>query len=94
MSQLIEVIEKFNNGESRYAEDPNFAEAVNSLAAGIGVYAVLDKTLNQLRVLQELNRKTRDQLKGLEVALELQASGLSIDDQLEVIAKVKERLGI
>jgi hypothetical protein len=53
-----EVLPLFNNGETRYAEDPNFKEAVDSIRAGIGVYAVLDKTLNQLRVLSKLHSKT------------------------------------
>ena len=91
-TKLAEVLGQFNNGETRYAEDPNFKEAVDSLRAGIGVYAVLDKTLNQLRVLTELHKKTRERAKGLEIAMELQASGLSYEDQLKVIAKVKERL--
>lgn len=89
-----EIVDKFNNGEQRYEDDQNFKEAVDSLAAKIGVYAVLDKTLNQLRVLREIHAKTIEQNKGLELVIELQASGLSSDEQLTVLANVRERLGL
>ena len=65
MGALNETLEKFNNGEQRYEEDQNFKEAVDSLAAKIGVYAVLDKTLNQLRVLRGIHAKTIEQNKQL-----------------------------
>ena len=61
MNPIAETLEKFNNGEQRYQDDQNFKEAVDSLAAKIGVYAVLDKTLNQLRVLREIHAKTVEQ---------------------------------
>jgi len=94
MADKTEIIEKFNNGEQRYEDDPNFKEAVDSLAAKIGVYAVLDKTLNQLRVLRAIHAKTIERNKGLELVIELQASGLSSDEQLAVLANVRERLGL
>lgn len=94
MATINETLEKFNNGEQRYQDDPNFKEAVDSLAAKIGVYAVLDKTLNQLRVLRAIHAKTIEQNKGLELVIELQASGLSSDEQLAVLANVRERLGL
>lgn len=65
MNSITETLEKFNNGEQRYEDDPNFKEAVDSLAAKIGVYAVLDKTLNQLRVLREIHTRTVEQSKQL-----------------------------
>jgi len=65
MDNLNEVLGKFNNGETRYEEDTNFKEAVDSLAARIGVYAVLDKTLNQLRVLRTLHAQTIEENKRL-----------------------------
>ncbi len=94
MANKTEITEKFNNGEQRYQDDQNFKEAVDSLAAGVGVYAVLDKTLNQLRVLCGIHAKTIEQNKGLELVIELQASGLSLDGQLAVLANVRERLGL
>jgi len=75
---MDEILEHFNNGETRYAEDPNFKEAVDSLRAGIGVYAVLDKTLNQLRVLRGIHAATTlanavlaDEVASYKDALEL-----------------------
>ena len=79
MNPITETLEKFNNGEQRYEDDQNFKEAVDSLANGIGVYAVLDKTLNQLRVLREIHAKTIEQNKQLtEEADNLGASNRSI----------------
>ena len=94
MARINETLEKFNNGEQRYQDDQNFKEAVDSLSAGIGVYAILDKTLNQLRVLREIHAKTTERVKGLEIVIELQASGLSSDEQLAVLVDVRERLGL
>lgn len=62
MNPITETLEKFNNGEQRYQDDQNFKEAVDSLAAKIGVYAVLDKTLNQLRVLREIHANNTNSL--------------------------------
>lgn len=80
-STLKEVLEKFNNGESRYDDDLNFKEAADSLAARIGVYAVLDKnlrTLRDLRALQvktaEENRRLADVVASYKDALELMQS--------------------
>lgn len=44
---LDQVIEMFQNGEQRYAEDNYFKEAIDSLTAGLGVYAVLDALLKK-----------------------------------------------
>ena len=65
MATVSETLEKFNNGEQRYEDDSNFKEAVLSISLGVGVYAVLDKTLNQLRVLREIHAKTIEQNKRL-----------------------------
>lgn len=45
MSQLIEILEKFENGEIRYMQDPRFSFVIGCLFKGVGVYAVLDSTL-------------------------------------------------
>jgi hypothetical protein len=83
---LEEVLPLFNNGETRYAEDPNFKEAVDSLRAGIGVYAVLDKTLNQLRVLRDIHsltlfkgRQLADEVASYKDALELTSRPMVVD---------------
>lgn len=65
MATVSETLEKFNNGEQRYEDDQNFKEAVLSISLGVGVYAVLDKTLNQLRVLREIHAKTIEENKRL-----------------------------
>jgi len=52
MSQLLEILEKFQNGETRYNEDPFFNAAVQSLLKGLGVYAVLDKVLREHKALR------------------------------------------
>lgn len=43
-----DVVDKFVNGESRYETQEVFKTAVDALAGGLGVYAVLDSTLAQL----------------------------------------------
>jgi hypothetical protein len=40
-----DVIEKFNKGELRYENDEYFKATIIALSYGVGVYAVLDKTL-------------------------------------------------
>lgn len=45
MGQLMEILEKFENGETRYCQDPRFKNTVDCLRMGVGVYAVLDSTL-------------------------------------------------
>ncbi len=53
MKTLDEILENFQNGERRYEQDADFKAAVNSLKAGVGVYAVLDHMLrenNSLRI--------------------------------------------
>lgn len=84
MPDITETLERFNNGGQRYEDDQNFKEAVDSLAAKIGVYAVLDKTLNQLRVLREIHAKTIEQNIGLsdEVA--------SYKDALELVRETRK----
>lgn len=42
---LQDILDMFQNGERRYAEDPAFKAAIDSLKMGLGVYAVLDHTL-------------------------------------------------
>jgi len=67
MSQLIEILEKFQNGETRYNEDPFFNAAIQSLLKGLGVYAVLDKVLREhkaLRAAYESERLENERLKA------------------------------
>lgn len=67
MSQLIEILEKFQNGETRYGEDHGFANVIDSLRLGLGVYAVLDKVLREqkaLRAAYELERLENENLRA------------------------------
>lgn len=48
MSRLIEIIDKFENGQERYRKDPNFTEVICGLMLGLGVYAALDGALKKL----------------------------------------------
>lgn len=52
---LDQIIDKFQNGEQRYDKDGYFREAITSLQAGIGVYAVLDRVLKEHVVLMRLH---------------------------------------
>lgn len=60
MSQLLEILEKFQNGEARYIDDPVFCTAVNKLAGGLGPFAVLDRVLKEFK----------DSREGLEKIVE------------------------
>jgi len=65
MSLLLEILEKFQNGETRYNGDPFFNAAIQSLLKGLGVYAVLDKVLREhkaLRAAYELERESNKRL--------------------------------
>jgi hypothetical protein len=50
---LDETLEKFQNGERRYDEDPYFKATINSIVSGLGVYGILDHTLKELSILRE-----------------------------------------
>jgi hypothetical protein len=54
MKDLTEILDKFQNGERRYQEDEAFKNAIDSLAAGISPYAVLDSSLRRLASAAEL----------------------------------------
>lgn len=47
-SKLAETLDQFRNGAERYDNDPIFKQAIDSLVAGVGVYAVLDSVLRRL----------------------------------------------
>lgn len=47
-SRLAETLDQFRNGAERYDNDPIFKQAIDSLVAGVGVYAVLDSVLRRL----------------------------------------------
>lgn len=78
-----EILEKFQNGEQRYQDDKTFAEVVDSLAGGLGVYAVLDSAVKQLSIrgrmydiasrdaytLKEENQRLKDEVASLTDAL-------------------------
>lgn len=49
MGQLLETLEKFQNGEARYIDDPVFCTVVNKLAGGLGPFAVLDRVLKEFK---------------------------------------------
>lgn len=78
-TRRAETLEKFNNGEQRYEDDPRFKEAVDSLAARIGVYAVLDKALNELRVLRRLQSETVAQNHRLAEELDIMKNGFKFE---------------
>jgi hypothetical protein len=62
-SKLTETLEQFRNGQERYDNDPVFKQAIDSLAAGVGVYAVLDSVLRRLSHQQEVVSNLTNQLK-------------------------------
>jgi len=66
---LDEILALFENGERRYAEDPAFRSAADSLKMGLGVYAVLDHVM-------------RDAANFRLVVLELGAKGAKENERL------------
>lgn len=62
-SKIDDILEQFRNGEERYDSDAIFKQAIDSLAAGVGVYAVLDSVLRRLshqsEVVTNLNAKLK-----------------------------------
>jgi hypothetical protein len=63
-SKLTETLEQFRNGEERYDSDSTFKQAIDSLAAGVGVYAVLDSALRRLSHQQEVVSNLTNKLKS------------------------------
>lgn len=57
---LEQVLDNFQNGEQRYDKDGYFREAITSLHAGVGVYAVLDRVLKELTILMRLHNEQTD----------------------------------
>lgn len=47
-SKLTETLDLFSFGLARYESDDTFKQAIDSLVAGVGVYAVLDSVLRRL----------------------------------------------
>lgn len=64
-SRLGDELEKFRNGEERYSSDSIFKQALDSLTAGVGVYAVLDSILRRLSHQVEVANKLREENKTL-----------------------------
>ena len=69
-SNLDEILEKFQNGDRRYEEDPIFKSAVDSLVKGLGVYAVLDHTLKELNRMHQVAAEQRAKLDAHESTLD------------------------
>lgn len=65
-SKLSDILEQFRNGEERYDSDPIFKQAIDSLAAGVGVYAVLDSVLRRLSHQSAVNSELRHIVNGLK----------------------------
>lgn len=63
MSPLYEILEKFENGHERYWQDLNFAQVVDGLRLGLGVYAVLDGTLKKLARAEVATTNTAEALR-------------------------------
>lgn len=66
-SKLSDTLEQFRNGEERYDSDPIFKQAIDSLAAGVGVYAVLDSVLSRLSHQSEVVTTLTNKLKAYDV---------------------------
>lgn len=65
MEALKDILEKFQNGENRYEADPLFKTAIDSLQAGIGVYAVLDHCLKENSKLRLKTTEQKDYIDRL-----------------------------
>lgn len=73
MGNLNEILEKFENGERRYNEDPIFAEVIKSLYMGIGVYAVLDHVLKATKLAHgNITRLSTDLLESRQARTNLE----------------------
>jgi hypothetical protein len=64
-SRLAEELAKFRNGEERYASNDIFIQALNSLAAGVGVYAVLDSVLRRLDFQRIVYVRQKEEIRQL-----------------------------
>lgn len=64
MSNLREVLERFQNGEQRYEQDKHFTDVITVLQSGVGVYAVLDRVLKERAVLLHLHNETLETLRA------------------------------
>lgn len=60
---LQDILNMFQNGERRYAEDPAFKAAVDSLKMGLGVYAVLDHVLKDQSTLRHNLKEATEHLR-------------------------------
>jgi hypothetical protein len=69
MEDTTEILAKFRNGEQRYSEDPIFKEAIDSLGAGLGVYAVLDAILRRYEATRARVQKLEDDNASYKDAL-------------------------
>lgn len=63
MENVQDILDKFQNGDRRYTEDPVFKEVVYSLKAGIGAYAVLDGILRAYAANRSLANGLLEKLK-------------------------------
>jgi hypothetical protein len=64
-SMLAEELEKFRNGAARYDASEVFKEALNSLAGGVGVYAVLDSLLRRLEFQRAVYTRQKEEIETL-----------------------------
>ncbi len=87
---VAEVMDMFQNGEQRYDTSAYFKEAINALAAGVGVHAVLDRVLKEHVILMHLHNEelNRNRVAVAEVGRLMQDNVTLIDE----VASYKDAL--
>lgn len=68
-SLLVSELAKFMNGTERYANKAVFKEALDSLAGGVGVYAVLDSLIRRLDSQRVIQATQKEEIKILTYRL-------------------------
>lgn len=83
---LQDLLDMFQNGERRYAENPAFKAAIESLRGGLGVYAVLDHVLKDRSALSDaaIQLKTKYNL--------VYADNRNLTDEVETLKLEKREL--
>lgn len=54
---LDNILDLFQNGETRYDKDAYFKEAITALHAGVGPHAILDRVLKEHVILMHLHNE-------------------------------------
>jgi len=84
MGNLDEILEKFENGERRYNEDPIFKVAIQPLVAGLGVYAVLDSVLKTTKLAHgNITRLSAELLESRQARTNLEEENARLRAELE-----------